>query len=112
MDDELMALAGHVGDRRGLAFSSRLVDATEPVALPERVIAVLDEEAAGLGLSPVRLTSGPGHDAQIISSVAEAGLIFIPCAGGVSHAPEEMIDWGDLEKGADLLLRALIRLAT
>lgn len=112
MDDELMALAGRVGDDRGLAFSSRLVDATEPAALSERIIAVLNEQAAALGLSPVRLTSGPGHDAQIISSVAEAGLIFIPCAGGVSHAPEEMIDWGDLEKGADLLLRALIRLAT
>jgi acetylornithine deacetylase/succinyl-diaminopimelate desuccinylase-like protein len=38
-------------------------------------------------------------------------MIFIPCKDGISHAPEEMIRWEDLEKGANVLLRTLARLA-
>ncbi|MBU4253452.1 MAG: M20/M25/M40 family metallo-hydrolase, partial [Acidobacteria bacterium] len=38
-------------------------------------------------------------------------MIFIPCEDGISHSPEENIDWDDLEKGANLLLRAMLRLA-
>jgi N-carbamoyl-L-amino-acid hydrolase len=38
-------------------------------------------------------------------------MIFVPSPDGVSHAPAERVDWDDLEKGANLLLRALIRLA-
>jgi len=112
MGRELLALAGEVAAARGVSFGSRLADATEPVALPEKVLALLEEECAGLGYPHVRLASGAGHDAQIISSIADAGMIFIPCAGGVSHAPGEMISWDDLEKGANLLLRSLIRLAS
>ena len=39
-------------------------------------------------------------------------MIFIPCLDGISHSPEENIRWEDLEKGANLLLRALVRLAS
>lgn len=112
MDKELLALAGEIGAARGLDFRSRLADATDPVALSPGIIAALREAASGLGLSPPGLTSGAGHDAQIVSSVAEAGMIFVPSVGGVSHAPEERTEWGDLEKGADLLLQAIIRLAS
>jgi N-carbamoyl-L-amino-acid hydrolase len=112
MGGELLGLAAEVAAARGVAFRSRLADATEPVAVPDRLVALLEEECAGLGYPRLRLTSGAGHDAQIVSSIADAGMIFIPCAGGVSHAPEEMIDWDDLEKGANLLLRSLIRLAS
>ena len=30
---------------------------------------------------------------------------------GLSHSPQEAINWDDLEKGANLLLHSLIRLA-
>ena len=38
-------------------------------------------------------------------------MIFIPSPDGVSHTPGERVDWDDLEKGANVLLRALLRLA-
>jgi N-carbamoyl-L-amino-acid hydrolase len=59
----------------------------------------------------MKMTSGAGHDAQIVAAVAESGMIFIPCVDGISHSPQEMIEWSDLEKGANLLLHALLRLA-
>jgi N-carbamoyl-L-amino-acid hydrolase len=70
----------------------------------------MKEECEKLGFPFMTLPSGAGHDAQLIASIAESGMIFIPCVDGISHSPQEMIDWEDLEKGANLLLHTLLRL--
>jgi N-carbamoyl-L-amino-acid hydrolase len=111
LEKELLALAGDIASTRGLSFFSRVVDKTEPVEIPSRIKGILKEECGKLGYPFLMVTSGAGHDAQIVSSIAESGMIFIPCLDGISHSPKEMIDWQDLEKGANLLLRALLRLA-
>jgi N-carbamoyl-L-amino-acid hydrolase len=72
----------------------------------------MKEESEKLGYSFMTLPSGAGHDAQILASVAEPGMIFIPCLDGISHSPQEIIKWEDLEKGANLLLQVILRLAS
>jgi N-carbamoyl-L-amino-acid hydrolase len=111
LDREIQELAGDIASTRGLSFHSKIIDKTVPAALSGRVIRVIEEECRKLGYPSMRLTSGAGHDAQIVSGLTEAGMIFIPCQDGTSHAPEEMINWKDLEKGANVLLHALVRLA-
>ena len=111
MDRELPALAEDVAAGRGLSFGSKLVDSTEPVNVPERMMRLLNDECRGLGYPSMILTSGAGHDAQILASVTDVGIIFIPSPDGISHSPRETINWDDLEKGANLLLRSLISLA-
>lgn len=111
LDRETRALAADIASTRGLSFFSRIIDRTVPVGLSSRIIGVMEEECRTLGYPSLRMTSGAGHDAQIVSGLTEAGMIFIPCQDGVSHAPDEMINWDDLEKGANLLLRTLLRLA-
>jgi N-carbamoyl-L-amino-acid hydrolase len=108
---ELQALAEDVASTRRVSFHSRIIDRTVPAALSARIIGAIEEECHELGYASVRMTSGAGHDAQIVSGLADAGMIFIPCRDGVSHAPDEMISWEDLDKGANLLLQALVRLA-
>ncbi len=112
LEKELLALAEDIASTRGVSFFSRVVDRTEPVEVPSRITGILKEECRELGYPFLMVTSGAGHDAQILSSVAESGMIFIPCLDGISHSPKETIDWQDLEKGANLLLRALVRLAS
>jgi acetylornithine deacetylase/succinyl-diaminopimelate desuccinylase-like protein len=58
------------------------------------------------------MPSGAGHDAQTMQSVCPSGLVFIPSRNGISHAPEEWSDWADIEKGAQLMLNALVRLSS
>lgn len=111
LDREIQALAGDIASTRGLSFRSRIIDKTAPAALSGRVIGIIEEECRGLDYPSMRMTSGAGHDAQIVSGLTEAGMIFIPCQDGTSHAPDEMIRWEDLEKGANVLLHALVRLA-
>ena len=111
IESEVFALAEDVASTRGLAFHSRLVDRTAPIAVAPRLVSILEDECRALGTPSMRVTSGAGHDAQIMAGVCDAGMIFVPSPDGVSHAPEERVNWEDLEKGANVLLRALIKLA-
>jgi len=111
LEKVLFPLAEEVAATRGLTFSSKIVDQTEPVVIPARISGTIKTECEKLGYPHISLPSGPGHDAQILASATDVGMIFIPCLDGVSHSPQEMIRWDDLEKGANVLLQVLLRLA-
>jgi len=112
MAEEVLALAREVASTRGVSFYQQLVDSTGPVAISEPILNRLKALSQELGYDYRLLHSGAGHDAQIIASICPAGLIFIPSLQGLSHVPEEAINPSDLEKGANLLLQALIGLAS
>jgi N-carbamoyl-L-amino-acid hydrolase len=112
IEKEVFALAEDIASTRGLTFASRIVDKTTPVTIAPRFVNLLEEECRTLGYPSMRMTSGAGHDAQILAAACDAGMIFIPSPDGVSHAPGERLNWDDLEKGANLLLRTLVRLAS
>jgi hydantoinase/carbamoylase family amidase len=59
-----------------------------------------------------RMGSGAGHDAMTfpVASIP-AGIIFIPCAGGKSHCPDEEIRFEDATLGAQVLADTIVRLA-
>ena len=111
IEREVFGLAEDIASTRGLTFVSRIVDRTAPVAVAPRLLELLEEECGALGYRSMRVTSGAGHDAQILAGVCDSGMIFIPTPDGVSHSPAERVDWDDLEKGANLLLRTLLKLA-
>jgi N-carbamoyl-L-amino-acid hydrolase len=55
------------------------------------------------------MPSGAGHDAQEIAKIGPAGMIFIPSIGGVSHSPKEFSQSQDVENGANVLLRTVLK---
>ncbi len=83
----------------------------DPVRMSPRIQAAIEATAAELGLRTRRMPSGAGHDAQILAAVTDAGMIFVPSQGGRSHRPDEWTDWPALERGANMLLGTLLRLA-
>jgi len=111
LEKSLIVLAEDIASTRGLQFTSKIIDKTEPVKTSPRIINIMKEECQKLEYPFMMLPSGAGHDAQILAGVAEIGMIFIPCVDGISHSPQEMIEGEDLEKGANLLLHILLRLA-
>lgn len=111
MEQKLFSLAQDTASTRGLDFQSKVVDKTDPVIVPSKIIDIMKEECESLGYPFMTLPSGAGHDAQILAAIADIGMIFIPCEDGISHSPQEKIKWDDLEKGANVLLHTLIRLA-
>ena len=71
----------------------------------------VEQAAAELRLTCHRMPSGAGHDAQMLAAVTDSGMLFIPSRGGRSHRPDEMSDWKAIERGGNVLLGALLRLA-
>lgn len=45
------------------------------------------------------MSSGAGHDTQIVNRIAPTALIFVPSVDGVSHSPQEFTTSENLEKG-------------
>jgi N-carbamoyl-L-amino-acid hydrolase len=112
MERSLLTLAKDTESTRGLEFQSKIVDKTDPVKIPEHILSIMKEECIILDYPSMILPSGAGHDAQILASITDVGMIFIPCEDGISHSPLEKIKWDDLEKGANLLLHTIIRFIT
>ncbi len=83
--------------------------APQPFA-PELVDAVR-AGATALGHDAMDVVSGAGHDAVYLARVAPTAMIFVPCAGGISHNEVEAAEPAHLEAGCNVLLHAMLRCA-
>lgn len=108
---ECAALADAVAQQRGIAVELQPISATRPAPCAARVQAAIESACARLGLKSQRLYSAAGHDAQNLAAVTDSGMLFIPSRGGRSHRVDEMSDWDAIERGANVLLHALLALA-
>ena len=62
-------------------------------------------------MEPAQLPSGAGHDAVVMSSLTDVGMLFVRCKGGVSHNPAESVTTEDVAVALDVLSRFLELLA-
>jgi N-carbamoyl-L-amino-acid hydrolase len=83
----------------------------EPVIFDRRIVELVEEAARKRGLASKRMTSGAGHDAQMIARIAPSAMIFVPSIGGISHNPREHTPDADLVAGANILLDVTATLA-
>ncbi len=60
------------------------------------------------GLQSRDMVSGAGHDAAYIARVAPTTMIFVPCAGGISHNEAESTSFDECAAGAQVLLNAVL----
>jgi N-carbamoyl-L-amino-acid hydrolase len=111
LDRECQALARAVARRRKLRVTIERIAETAPAVCAPRVRRAVMEACRDLGLRFREMPSAAGHDAQNLAAVTDAGMIFIPSRGGRSHRPDEWSDWKAIERGANVLLHTLLRLA-
>ena len=53
------------------------------------------------------LPSGAGHDGMAMTDIADVGMIFVRCRGGISHHPDEHVELADADAGARVLLQVI-----
>jgi N-carbamoyl-L-amino-acid hydrolase len=58
----------------------------------------------------IRMPSGAGHDAQVLSTIMPSGMLFVPSIGGISHHWSENTDDADIVTGAEVFVDACRRL--
>jgi N-carbamoyl-L-amino-acid hydrolase len=95
-------------EQAGVRVQLSVTARTAPVRTDQELRREISAAATGLGLTTMRLSSGAGHDAQIVGAVAPMGMIFVPSHGGVSHVPEEHTEDVDLVAGANVLLHTVL----
>jgi allantoate deiminase len=100
--ERLAAVAGlevaarEIADRRGLGLEWEVLQSTCAVAMDTALNADLEQAVEAQGLAVRRLVSGAGHDAAIVGRESPAAMLFVRCAGGVSHSPAEAVELDDV----------------
>ncbi|MEY9718893.1 hydantoinase/carbamoylase family amidase [Sinorhizobium fredii] len=112
---EEAALAGFLQElaaAEGVTISTERLARFEPVTFDARIVEIIEQAAIRRGLASKRMTSGAGHDAQMIARIAPSAMIFVPSVGGISHNPLEYTPDDDLIAGANVLLDVVKSLAS
>jgi beta-ureidopropionase / N-carbamoyl-L-amino-acid hydrolase len=81
------------------------------VSFDAACVSAVRNATATLGYPSIDMVSGAGHDSCNVAAVVPTAMIFVPCAGGLSHNEAESATASDLTAGANVLLHAMLALA-
>ncbi len=110
-EHELAEFVATLATAQQLHVETRRLVRFEPVRFDARLVRVIEAASQARGHATRRMTSGAGHDAQMLARVCPAAMIFVPSVGGISHNPREYTAPEDLARGATVLLDVLRALA-
>jgi N-carbamoyl-L-amino-acid hydrolase len=79
-----------------------------PVKFAPELIECVRIGAEKAGFKSRDMISGAGHDAAYVARVAPTTMIFVPCAGGISHNEAESTSFDECAAGAQVLLNAVL----
>ena len=99
--------AGAIADARGLTLEWEVMQETRAVVCSTELTDLVAEAVVASGHPVVRLTSGAGHDAVMLSTITPIAMLFVRCAGGVSHNPAESVTVDDVAAAIDATTRLL-----
>jgi allantoate deiminase len=100
-----------IAKTRGLDYEFEMIGQSEPVILSADVVQAIEDSVKEKGYSYMRMNSGAVHDACMLADIVPVGMIFVPSINGRSHVPEEYTRYEDIEKGCDVLLGTVIKMA-
>ncbi|MEX2046005.1 MAG: Zn-dependent hydrolase [Chloroflexota bacterium] len=108
---EIIKVCKVAGRERDLSVDVRVLRDRAAVHLHERAADIARRACVECGVQPREMTSGAGHDAQVLSAAAHVAMIFVPSIGGRSHCAEEATAAEDVILGTRALATALRDLA-
>ncbi|QEN95585.1 M20/M25/M40 family metallo-hydrolase [Xanthomonas translucens pv. undulosa] len=89
---------------RGVQLELHCVQDLPASPCDPHLVATLDAAIAAQGLAPRQLVSGAGRDAMVMAALCPTAMLFLRCAGCVSHHPAEHVDPAD----ADVAVAAML----
>lgn len=101
--------ARRIGEANGTTFEFRGRHENVPAPSDPAIREIIAQSARERGLSSRVMPSGAGHDAQAMAQLGPMGMIFIPSIGGISHSPKEFSTPDDIERGASVLMDAVLK---
>lgn len=100
-----------IARRRDTMFEFTVLSEITPVKCDTGLITELKNVTEELKIPALQMASGAAHDTQMMASITRAAMVFVPSKEGRSHSAAEWTDMEDIEKGANVLLNALGKVA-
>lgn len=108
---EIQTKAAEIAVKRKVKVDISIINSDPPATSAPEVVYAVEHAASALGLKSKRMPSRAYHDTLFMAQIAPSGMVFIPCANGWSHRPDEFAAAGDIENGVRVLAGALAQLA-
>jgi beta-ureidopropionase / N-carbamoyl-L-amino-acid hydrolase len=108
MEQKLRASLGEILSPLKLNFEAKRIWDSPAVKFAPELIDCVRAGTEKAGFKSRDMISGAGHDAAYIARVAPTTMIFVPCAGGISHNEAESTSLDECAAGAQVLLNAVL----
>lgn len=107
---EIVRRTRALADRRGVSVETELIADTSPAVLPMWIREMTSRVCEDLGIRYRVMTSGAGHDSQVVNAIVPAGMVFVPSRDGLSHVPGEWTSVVDIARGVEVLYHTVRRM--
>ena len=111
MEAAFRAAAVGIAEDLGIEISFDTTWAAPAVRFDNDCIAAVRAAAEASGHGYRDIVSGAGHDAANLAAITPTAMVFVPCAGGISHNEAESITEADAAAGTNVLLQAVLSVA-
>jgi N-carbamoyl-L-amino-acid hydrolase len=108
MENEVEAALRGIAADSGVGLAFACIWDSPAVHFDADCVGAVRRAAAACGYPARDIVSGAGHDSAYIARVAPTTMVFVPCAGGLSHNEEESAEQDHVAAGANVLLRAVL----
>ena len=103
--------ARQIEGQRQLVLDWQLTQENRTIACSPRMIHLLEQAIEETGNPVLTLASGAGHDGVVMSKLTDVAMLFVRCAGGISHNPAEAVLEDDVAVAITVLERFITDLA-
>jgi ureidoglycolate amidohydrolase len=93
--------------RRAVSAATVVLNQDAPATCDPALVKAIEQSAANLRFSSLRMVSRAYHDALFMAQVNPSAMIFIPCRDGVSHRPDEFASAEAIAGGTRMLAEVL-----
>lgn len=111
MDHDLRSAITEIGLRRRVDISLDPYATFGPIVFDADLGALLRRKAEERQYAVTNAIAAAGHDSVFVAPLCPSAMLFIPCAGGVTHNPKEFSSAEQIGRGAQVLLDAVLELA-
>ena len=108
---ELGLIARKIARGRNLKVSVERVQETAAKPCCPVLSNTLEQAAGKFQRKAIRLPSGAGHDAAVMSAITPVAMLFVRCRNGLSHHPAESVRERDVQKAVRTMSEFLRLLA-
>lgn len=111
-EQRLGQFTGECAQQDDVSIETRLLSRIRPEACHPGIVATIKQAVQEMDRPVHLMTSGAVHDALILARYCPTGMIFVPSRDGLSHNPAEYTSADELETGANVLLRTVLKLSS